>query len=372
MNEYIRTILALNMIPNIGARRIRSLLNKASRPEDIFNWKTPELMKISGVGRNIAEKITDFSNWNTVDETIKKVNKGQINLVTFQDPDYPGLLKEIYDSPVLLYVLGDVKVLKNQSLAVVGTRKPTSYGMQMAEYFTEAIVDKNVTVVSGLAYGIDTVAHKTCLDNGGKTVAVLGSGVDWIYPASNKKLARRIIDSGGAIISEYPLGTKPDFGHFPVRNRIVSGLSFGTLVVESGLKGGSMITAKIALDQNREVFVVPHANTNQAGSGSNYLIKRGLGKLVQTVEDLFIELPFLGNDKVPEEAKTKQVHSKWKTFEMSDSCRKICQVLEKGPLHIDELCEQLNHKPEAVIVDLFELEMNECVKQEAGKVFTLR
>ncbi len=370
MNEYIRTILALNTIPNIGTRRVRSLLNKVNRPGDIFKWKISELIRVPGIGRNIAEGISNFSDWKAVDKTLEKVSKGQISLITFHDTDYPELLKEIYDSPVLLYVLGDAGVLKSQSLAVVGTRKPTSYGRQMAEYFTQTIVEQGLTIVSGLAYGIDTFAHKKCLDSGGKTIAVLGSGVDWIYPETNKTLAQKIINTGGAIISEYPLGAKPDFGHFPVRNRIVSGLSLGTLVVESGLKGGSMITANLALDQNREVFVVPHMNTNRAGAGCNYLIKRGLGKLVQTAEDLFVELPLLESNNG---SKTKKpVQNQWKTKDLNDHCRKICQVLEKGPLHIDDLCELLNDKPESIIVDLFELEMAECVEQEAGKVFTLK
>ncbi len=370
MSEYIRTILALNTIPNIGARRIRSLLNKASMPGDIFKLKSSDLTRFPGIGQNIADSISNFSNWKDVDETLEKVDKGQISLVTYQDPDYPELLKEIYDSPVLLYVLGDAAILKSQSLAVVGTRKPTSYGRQMAEYFTQAIVEQGLTIISGLAYGIDTFAHKKCLDSGGKTIAVLGSGVDWIYPEANKSLAQKIIDTGGAIISEYPLGAKPDFGHFPVRNRIVSGISFGTLVVESGLKGGSMITANLALDQNREVFVVPHTNTNRSGSGCNFLIKRGLGKLVQTAEDLFVELPLLKSDTLgkPE----KPVQNQWKTQDLNDHCRKICQVLEKGPLHIDDLCKLLNDRPESILVDLFELEMAECVEQEAGKVFALK
>lgn len=369
MNEYIRTILALNMIPNIGAHRIRVLMNKVTKPEEIFRWSVSDLIHVPGVGRSIAEGIVRFSNWKQVDETLEKARKGQIELVVYQDSRYPDLLKQIYDSPVLLYVLGNTGILNNQCMAVVGTRKPTSYGRQMAEYFTQALVEKGLTVASGLAYGIDTIAHRKCLSCGGKTVAVLGSGIDWIYPESNLPLAKKIIETGGAIISEFPLGAKPDFSHFPVRNRIVSGLSLGTLVVESGIKGGSMITANLALDQNREVFVIPHKNTNQSGAGCNYLIKRGLGKLVQTADDLFVELPVISAKD--EEPSKKMLRKSWKDKELNGRCRQICQVLENGPMHIDELCDQLNNKPETILVDLFELEMSDCIEQEAGKIFSL-
>jgi DNA processing protein len=251
---------------------------------------------------------------------------------------------------------------------VVGTRRPTAYGKRITEKFTGDLVQHGLTIISGLAYGVDTIAHSSCVKSGGKTVAVLGSGIDWIYPSSNKGLARDIIESDGLIITEFPPGTKPDASNFPERNRIVSGLSLGVLVIETGIKGGSMITARLALDQNREVFVVPHPLDNENGSGCNALIKKGTGKLVQDIGDLLVEFPALQFEE-NEPVKSKP---NWKDMELSGQEAAVCRLLEKGELHIDKICEYLGKSSHELMGDLLELEMLDCIEQSAGKYFRIK
>src|SRR5699024_3573583 len=250
-----------------------------------------ELQQIDGFGPFITNEIVSFDNWDKVDEIWKKTEQCGARLLTIFDADYPELLKQIYDPPALLWVKGDITALSTNSVSIVGTRRATEYGREQAAYFAQKLRHENFTITSGLALGVDSVAHKTTLKEGGITVAVLGSGIDFIYPYKHTGLAKKIIENRGAVITEFPPGAKPDAGNFPERIRIVSGLSLGTLVVESGLKGGSMITAQSALEQNREIFVVPHSLRNTNGIGCNHLIKRGAGKLVQDVDDILEELP---------------------------------------------------------------------------------
>ncbi|MGK7368901.1 MAG: DNA-processing protein DprA, partial [Candidatus Halalkalibacterium sp. M3_1C_030] len=247
--------------------------------------------------------------------------------------------------------------------------RSTDYGLKKAEEFATALVQKGLTVVSGLAYGVDASAHKSTLAAGGKTIAVLGSGVDNIYPGKHLDLAKNIWESGGTVISEFPPGTNPDAGNFPVRNRIVSGLTLGTLVIESGLEGGSMITARSALDQNREVFAIPHSLDNQNGKGCNAIIKRGWGKLVQDIEDLTVELPVTFSE---ENLSAIKQEAKWRSVELDTLCVSICKLLEEEALHIDRMSEKLGLPSYALLPKLLELEMLECVRQTAGKNFELR
>jgi len=244
----------------------------------------------------------------------------------------------------------------------------------MAQKFAKELVDHDLTIISGLAYGTDGAAHQATVDAGGKTVAVLGSGIDWIYPSDHKGLAKEIVETGGAIISEFPLGTAPEMGNFPVRNRIVSGMSLGTLVVASGLEGGSMITAKSALDQNREVFVIPHPVGHPNAIGCNSLIKRGMGKLVQNVEDILCEISIHIEEKEAEsdsEDKSRSSQDKWQSMELDNLSTGICEALDEQPLHIDQLAEQLEIKTHKLMPKLLELEMQGAIRQTAGKNFEL-
>lgn len=329
-----------------------------------------QLASIYGIGTALAATIVTFNEWDKVDQIINNTDKDGFRIITLADEAYPKLLKEIYDAPILFWLKGDTEVLNTDSIAIVGTRKASSYGKEMAEYFATELIKEGLTVTSGLAYGIDSIAHQASLKAKGRTIAVLGSGIDKIYPSKNIRLAHRIADQGGAVISEFPPGTGPDAGNFPVRNRIVSGLSLGTLVIESGLEGGSMITAKAALDQNREVFVVPHSVKNKTGAGCNNLIKTGQGKLIQTVEDILNEISIY---RKPHKGKaTRPEERKWKSVELDAMATSICELLEESPKHIDDIGEQLDVPVHVLLSKLLELEMQECVRQNTGKIFQLK
>jgi DNA processing protein len=368
----IRECVALTLIKTLGAQRIYRLIDKVQHPQDVFRLTKPELLSVEGVGHKTAEAILTFNGWDKVDKILDRTRQIGAKLITLTHDFYPPLLKQIYDPPLLLWVLGSLKAVARKGLAVVGTRRPSRYGQRQARHFSGIIARSQVPVISGLAHGIDTISHQTTIKQRGVTIAVLGSGIDVIYPAANKKLARHIIDSGGAIISEFPPGTKPGAGNFPVRNRIVSGMTLGTIVVESGLEGGSMITASSASDQNREVFAVPHSLENESGIGCNAMIRRGHAKLIQNAEHIWEELPFepvqvpASNGEVEQASKTV-----WRKMNLSKTAISVCSLLEQGKKHIDEICEKLSIPQSILMSELLQLEMKRCVRQLPGKVFEL-
>ncbi len=371
IETHRRELIGLSLVPKLGNRRIRLLLQSFHQPQEIFRMNPEELEKIDGIGPSVANTIVRFDEWDEIDKIIEQTQTCGAQIITWYDDYYPDLLREIYDPPILFWLKGDPEVLKTNSIAVVGTRRAKNYGIEQAKCFTQKLVEQNLTIVSGLAYGVDAVAHKTTLENGGKTVAVLGSGIDNIYPWRHAGLAKKIIENNGAVLSEFPLGSAPDAGNFPERNRIVSGLTLGTLVVESGLKGGSMITAQSALTQNREVFVVPHSLDNRNGIGCNHLIKRGAGKLVQTVDDILDELP-LHQQKELELGDNKPKNNHWKSLDLDEVSVSICELLEESSRHIDAIGEELGLRSHKLSAKLLELEMQQCVRQTTGKNFRLR
>lgn len=365
----VREFVALHLIDNLGAQRIRLLLQFVENPQLIFRLERHELESIRGIGPKTADQVISFNEWDEVDRIIKKTRRTGSEIMTYWDEDYPTLLREIYDPPIILWVKGDRSALNTDSISIVGTRKAGDYALEMAQKFSQQLVEHNLTIISGLAYGVDAAAHKAAVESGGRTVAVLGSGIDWIYPTEHKGLASRIIERGGAVISEFPLGTAPDAGNFPVRNRIVSGMSLGTLVAASGINGGSMITATSALDQNREVFVIPHPIGHPNAIGCNSLIKRGLGKLVQNVDDILNEINV--HVTVSRESSEVKREGNWRSLELDDVAVRICEALEEQALHVDKLAEQVEVESHALLPTLLELEMQKCVRQSAGKKFEL-
>lgn len=364
-------LVALFLVPKLGIQRIRLLLQAVDHPAEIFTLTEQELQKIESIGPMLAASILEFDEWNEVTRIFEDANRLNARIITYVDDAYPPLLREIYDPPILLWVKGNAGVLKTPGIAVVGTRRATQYGKDVARDLSMGLANQGFPITSGLAFGVDTAAHKATLEAGGETIAVLGSGIDTIYPQKNAGLAQKIIEDDGAVITEFPMGTPPDAGNFPVRNRIVSGLSLGTLVVESGLKGGSMITAQSALTQNREVFVVPHALNNVNGIGCNHLIKRGAGKLVQSVDDIIEELPHYEMPAITKSTPKASESHKWERLDLDEKAVTICKLLQKEPLHIDAISEELNIPSHQLLSKLLELEMQQCVRQKAGKNFEL-
>lgn len=370
--KILRNIVALSLIPGLGIQRIRPFTRNKKHLEQVFTYSKRKLRTFEGIGEASSLAILSFNRWEEVDALLDEADKNGTSIITIADPSYPELLKHIYSPPVLFWLKGNSAALNMPAAAVVGTRNPTKYGREQADVFSRAMAAEGLCVVSGLAYGIDGAAHRGALAAGGITVAVLGSGIDTIYPRQHTALANEIVKQGGAVITEFPPGTKPDAANFPVRNRIVSGMSLGTLVVESGIQGGSMITAELALDQNREVFAIPHSLDNFSGSGGNYLIKNGGAKLVQTAEDILVEL-------VPERFQQNKVNDTalpksyaWRAQELDDFSRAVCTILEEGEIQVDKLSEQLSVPSSKLLVTLLQLEMENLVEQQAGKFFRLR
>jgi len=371
-NQKLRTLLALSLITGLGSKRIKLLVKAFDDPSSIFKRSKRELRSVESIGEASSLSILTFDKWDEVDHLIKETEKVKSQIITIADPEYPTLLKQIYDPPVLFWIKGNPDALSKQGVGVIGTRNATPYGKKMAEQLTKEMGEKGLCIFSGLAHGIDAISHKAALDVAAFTVGVLGSGIDNFYPKENADLANRIVKEGGAVITEFPLGTKPDAGNFPVRNRIVSGMSLGVLVVESGIKGGSMITADLALDQNREVFAVPHALDNLYGTGCNYLIKTGAAKLVQTVDDILEELPIEQEKKTSSTRKDPPKPKLWRNEELDDLSKKVCELLELGEVQIDAMRDDLEVNTSQLLVVLLQLEMKELVTQKVGKYFELR
>ena len=294
-----------SLIKNLGPKRKLKLLELYHSPEKIYKLTKDELLKIEGIGEETAKNIILAKNEKIIEEHIKYMQENNIDIIHIYEEDYPQQLKGIYDPPISLYIKGNKEILKNKNIGIVGCRECTDYGKKAAKYFAYNLAKENINIVSGLAKGVDSYAHLGCLStykenkncgkmyNGcrknkndcGKTIAVVGNGLDVVYPKENIELANEIIKSGGAIISEYPCGTKPDKMNFPARNRIISGISSGIIVVEAKEKSGTLITVDFALEQGRDVFVVP-GNINSINSvGTNDLIKQG-AKLVTTYRDI--------------------------------------------------------------------------------------
>ena len=282
--ENKRYWIWLSLIKNLGSKRKLKLLELYRTPEEIYKLTKEELININGIGEAIANDIIISKNEKILNYHIKYMKENNIKIININEREYPQALKKIYDPPISLYVKGNIKKLNNKNIGIVGCRECTTYGKKSAEYFAYNLSKQNINIVSGLAKGIDSYAHLGSL-NTGNTIAVLGNGLDMIYPKENLELANEIIKKGGTIISEYPCGSKPDKMKFPARNRIISGISSGIIVIEAKEKSGTLITVDFALEQGRDVFVVP-GNINSINSvGTNDLIKQG-ARLVTTYEDI--------------------------------------------------------------------------------------
>ncbi len=366
--ERLANLKLLLTVDGIGPAKIRQLLSKFKSTDNILSADYALLTSVEGINKNLASRIQKINHqkqfvFQSLQKELERLQKMQSRIVTIWDDEYPPLLKKIYDPPLILYYAGYFKENDNTSIAVVGTRQPTNYGKQQTEKITEELSKLNITIVSGMARGIDSISHRTALRSGGRTIAVIGSGLNVVYPPENKKLFDEIAEKG-LIISEYELDTKPDAVNFPKRNRIISGLSLGTIIIETGITGGAMQTARFALDQNREVFAVPGNINVKQSEGSNLLIQKGEAKLIRNAEDILIELelklkPIIGKN-IP---KPK--------IDLNLFEEKIIDVLKADALQIDKIASETNLTTSDCLVHLLSLEFKGLVKQLPGKVFEL-
>lgn len=334
--------IALNMVKGMGVVTLRNAVNILGSALKVFNCNTEELAKVRGVGITRAEMILE--DLRKVDWKKEKefAESKSVKLVTIIDDEYPELLKKISYPPIVLYVLGNVDVLKTTSVGIVGTRNPSLYGRAMTKKFAYGLAQRGVCIVSGLALGIDTEAHTATLLGKGQTVAVVGSALDCLYPKDNIELARSIIRSGGAVISEYPFGIYGSRQTFPMRNRIISGLSRGVLVVEAAMNSGSLITAERAMEQNRPVMAIPGRLDSELSAGTNRLIADG-ARLVETVDDIIDEMNSMRliDMEQPISPSVQQRHSKKLTQPTVEFENIVTPKLEKPKPKLDEIEQKL-------------------------------
>ena len=364
-----RALIGLSLVDGVGPQLLRALLAAFDTPSAVFRASRSALTRVNRVGDQIAEVILTFDDQAAVDREMERAEELGATLISPWDEWFPDRLREIYDPPPYLWMRGTLPEVDRPMVTVVGTRRCTDYGRAQAHHFGAELVRRGFTVVSGLAYGIDAAAHKGALDAGGRTIAVLGSGVGRIYPQKHTALAERITENG-AVLSEYGLDAEPKSHHFPERNRILSGLSLGTLVVESYSKGGALITARLALEQNREVFAVPGGVTKDSSRGTNRLIQRGHAKLVMEVEDLLEELPDVTvTDPEEVDAETVSAGAGPDPEDLSGDEEVLYSALSDTPIHVDELCEETGLDPSSALPTLLELEFKGFVRQLAGKQF---
>lgn len=353
--------IALSDVPDIGPVTARKLLAIYKKPEAVFKAPYKELANIRGIGPAKAKNIRGYSEWGKIDAQLKKLDATGIKIVTFSNKDYPETLKNIEDAPIVLYIKGIIQKEDRYAVAIVGSRKYSPYGKLAAEKLSSELSSMGFTIVSGMARGIDTLAHTAAINSGGRSIAVLGSGIDVPYPPENRGLMEKLAASG-CVISEFPPGTPPERENFPKRNRIISGLSLGVLVVEATADSGSLITANCALEQGKEVFAVPGNINSVTSNGANELIKKG-AKLVQSAEDVIEELaPVLkGYIRTREKA----------NIELSVEEKRLCDIMTAEPKHVDMLSRESKMPAQKVLGILLSLELNGIAKQAEGKKFFL-
>ena len=368
--------LALKLVPGLGTRRSGQLVERYRTPQAIFRASTSEL-EATGVSGSVARSITSGCTFEeAVDQHQKMLDCGAA-LIPMTDPGYPPRLREIYDPPVVLFARGRIELLQSLMLGVVGTRRPTPYGVAAAERLSADLAQAGLTIASGMARGIDTAAHRSALAVGGDTIAVFGCGVDMVYPAENRKLADELA-TRGLLLSEFPMNAPAYPQNFPVRNRIISGMSAGVLVIEGAQYSGSSITAKMALEQQREVFAVPGSIMSKMSWGPNLLIKQG-AKLVQDWNDVVVELPPADRRTLIAKAQARQgimtldqgPEAQSSPEELSPVSRKLLNTLRPDtPIQQDQLFETLEDLSSSeIIAALFELEMTGLARQLPGKNF---
>ena len=387
--EDLKYWLALMSVEGVGDTLFGPLLERFGSPAAVFSASVHELAGVPKMSKKISQTILAFNDWDGILRQIDGLNKAGIRIVTFLDENYPRHLLNVYDRPALLYVAGHLHS-DDISIAIVGSRHASTYGKYTTDRISRELALRGATIVSGMARGIDSCAHRGALAANGRTIAVLGSGLDVIYPPENKKLFEAIVEQG-AVISEYPPGTQPLPFHFPARNRIISGISYGVLVVEAGEKSGSLITAKLAMEQGREVFAIPGPIDSASSRGTNNLIKQG-AKLIDSVDDILEEIlpqlertarepvspdrkatqtgseqPYPQKNGVPERA---VLEKNVETLLPTD--RKILKAIADGKTHADDIIQETGIPPAEAMGALMRLELQGRVLQHPGKLFTLK
>lgn len=384
MPSEIKYWLALGKVKGIGNITCKALIDEFNDPKAVFEAPLKRLEQTPGIGRKLSQAIKGFNEWDWVEKEIVLIGKQGVKFLTLRHTDFPKALLSITDPPPYLYVKGTICREDDNAIAIVGTRLPTPYGIAVAEKISREMAGLGVTIISGMARGIDSAAHRGAIAGKGRTIAVLGSGIDVAYPPENKKLYEDII-SNGAVVSEFPMGTPPLAANFPQRNRIISGLARGVLVAEASLKSGSLITARLALDYGRDVFALPGSITSSKSKGTNKLIKDG-AKLVEDARDILEELSLFhtsgdsaffpvtadlqdgggGPKDIPPQHGKRELE-----IRLSSEEEKIINLLDE-PCPIDSIIQNTGFSASRVSSLLLDMELKGLIEQQVGKQFIRR
>ncbi len=357
-------LVSLNLVGEIGSIRLRKLLEFFDKPENILRASCEKLRRVCGIGEKIAAKINSIKK-EALDKELKLAKKLNLKIITQDDSEYPKNLKNIYDPPITLYVKGKLEEEDEFGIGIVGSRRASIYGLMSAQRFAFQLSAKGFTIVSGMASGVDTYSHRGALKQGGRTIAVMGSGFNYIYPAQNRGLSEEISRSG-AVISEFPINTRPEKQNFPQRNRLISGLSLGVLVAEAAKNSGALITADFALEQGREVFALPGKIDSDTSFGANNLIKQG-AKLVSCADDILEEfmIPLAKREEASLNCRLKQLKPDLSSKEEAQ----VFALISKEGVHLDELVEKLGMDISKISDILLKLQIKKLIRQLPGKQF---
>ncbi len=356
--------IALTLVPNIGCVHAKTLVENFGTAENIFRAKKKDLSAVENIGLVKATSIKSFEDFKLAEDEMKFIEKYKIQTLFITDKNYPQRLLNCYDSPTLLYYRGNANLNTSKIISVIGTRNNTDYGKQSTEKLINDLRELNVLIVSGLAFGIDAIAHKSALQNELETVAVLAHGLHTIYPLHHKTLAKEIVQDGG-LLTEFRNGTKPDKFNFPQRNRIVAGMADATIVIETAIKGGSMITAELANNYNRDVFALPGKTTDTKSAGCNYLIQNNKAILFTDTKELLESLGW-------QSKKINKKQQKELFIELSDDEKIIINILkEKDITHIDEINIRSNLSSSSIAAAILNLELQNVIAGLPGKVYKI-
>ncbi len=358
-------LITLNMAEHVGPVRVRRLLEHFGDAPSVLKATASQLTQVKGIGGEAAASISDWEKRTDLSGELKRIKDFGCHVITADDEEYPDLLKEIYDPPIVLYVKGSLTAMDHRGVAMVGSRQTTLYGMETAKRMAKDLAARGVTVVSGGARGIDTAAHQGALKSGGRTVAVLGTGINLVAPAENARLLNEISESG-AVVSQFPFNRKGDRQSFPIRNRIVAGMTLGTIVVEANQSSGALITANMAADYSRQVFAIPGRIDSPRSKGCHDLIKKGAA-LIDSAEDVIEELSLQLPNSVSEPETDEPA------LPLNDALpeneKRIYDLLEAQELSMDDIMLQTDLTTPVASVALLNLEMKRLVKQMPGRIF---
>lgn len=379
IHENLKYWLALHLIEGLGNVGIRNLIDAFQSPEPIFHATLQEIKKVPGISGKAAANILAFNDWRTTEEELERTEKSRVSIVTLHDPSYPKNLLQIHDCPSVLYVRGSL-IEEDVYVSVVGSRQASTYGKFCTERLSRELAMNGVTVVSGMARGIDSAAHRGALTGKGRTVAVLGCGIDVVYPPENQRLHDEIA-AHGAVITEFPFSTPPNGPNFPARNRIISGMSLGVVIVEANERSGSLITARLALEQGREVFAVPGEIDSPGSRGTHKLIREG-AKLIMNVHDILEEIvPQLDKntrEKIckkstsPPETKTPSVRPSLPAPDVDEKERVVLSLISENPMDVDTIIDTAGFSAPEIMNILLSLELKGYVDPLPGKRYIIR